>query len=58
LFDSARLPVHIQDRLMLGGYWISPDELRQTVDRWQDLDELDAAVAENQLDLMVKVMVR
>jgi len=58
LFDPARLPARVQARLMLGGYWLCPDELRQKVDRWQELDELGAAMAENQLDVMVTVMGR
>jgi hypothetical protein len=58
LFDPACLPAHIQGRLMLGGYWLCPDELRHKIDRWHELVESDAAVAKGQLDLMVTVMVR
>lgn len=43
---------------MLAGYWWSPPELRQKLDRWQELDEADAAAAEGQLDLIVAVQAR
>lgn len=43
---------------MLAGYWQCPAELRQKVDRWAELDEADAAVAERQLDLMAMVLAR
>lgn len=58
MFDPARLPAPVQHRLMLAGYWWSPPELRQKLDRWQELDEADAAAAEGQLDLIVAVQAR
>jgi hypothetical protein len=58
LFDPARLPERVQQRLMLAGYWQCPADLRDKVDRWPELDEVDAAVAERQLDLMAMVLAR
>jgi hypothetical protein len=48
----------VQRHLMLAGYWWSPPELRRRLDRWKELDEADATVAEGQLDLMATVMAR
>jgi hypothetical protein len=43
---------------MLAGYWHYPAELRDQVDRWPELDETDAAVAEKQMKLMATVLAR
>lgn len=58
MFDPARLPARVKDRLMLAGYWHCPADLREKVDRWAELDEDDAAVADRQLDLVATVMIR
>lgn len=43
---------------MIAGYWHYPAELREQVDRWPELDEVDAAVAEKKLELMAMVLAR
>lgn len=58
LFDPFVLPERVQHRLMLAGYWQCPADLRDKVDRWAELDEIDAAVAENDLGLISSAMMR
>jgi hypothetical protein len=58
LFDPFVLPERVQHRLMLAGYWQCPAELRDKVDRWAKLDEIDATAAEHQLDLMATILAR
>jgi hypothetical protein len=56
VFDPARLPAHVQDRLMRIGYGACPPDLREMVGRWDELDELEIPVAENQLGLLAGVL--
>lgn len=56
--DPSRLPEDVRDRLAVIGYWICPPGLRDQVERWDDLDEQDAAVAEHSLRLMESVVAR
>lgn len=58
MFDPSALPPRVQGSLMLVGYWLCPQELRGKVDRWPELDEEEAAAAENDLGLMAAVMAR
>jgi len=44
--------------MALIGYWVIPPDLRDRVARWDDLDDSDAAVAENDLELMGSVLAR
>jgi hypothetical protein len=43
---------------LAAGYWTFPAELRQRLDRWTELDELETDAAERQLDLMGSVLAR
>jgi hypothetical protein len=52
LFDPARTPAPVLNRLAMIGYWMCPPDLRDKVTRWDDLDEGDAAVAVNDLRLL------
>jgi hypothetical protein len=58
LFDPACLPASVLHRLAGAGYWTFPAELRQRLDRWTELDELESDAAERQLDLMGSVLAR
>lgn len=58
MFDPSVLPARVQRHLMIVGYWHFPADLRNKVDRWTELDEIDAAVAERQLELMATVLAR
>jgi hypothetical protein len=40
------------------GYWYFSHDLRDKLDGWDDLDEGDAAVPENELELMGSVLAR
>jgi hypothetical protein len=52
LFDPARVPSPVRDRLAMIGFWMCPPDLRDKVTGWDDLDEADAAVAVNDLRLL------
>jgi hypothetical protein len=58
LFDPACLPASVLHRLAVAGYWTFPAELRQRLDRWTELDELETDAAERQLDLMGSALAR
>lgn len=58
LFDPARVPAPVLRRLATVGYWQCPAELREKVDRWAELDEIEAAVAENDLSLIASALTR
>lgn len=44
--------------MAIAGYWTFPAELRQRVDRWSDLGEVEAEEAERQLELMGSALAR
>jgi hypothetical protein len=48
----------VRDRLAVIGYWACCGDLRDRVDGWDGLDQQDAAVAENDLELMGAALVR
>jgi hypothetical protein len=58
LFDPARVPASVTDKMAVIGYWYFSRDLRDKLDGWDDLDEGDAAVAENELELMGSVLAR
>lgn len=56
--NTAALPEHVRDRLAVVGYWVCCRDLRDKLGHWDDLDEADAAAAENDLELMGSALAR
>jgi hypothetical protein len=52
VFDPARVPAPVRDRLAVIGFWLLPADLRDKVSCWDHLDEGDVAVADNDLRLL------
>lgn len=52
MFDPARVPSAVRDKLAVIGFWVCPPDLRDKVTGWDDLHEADAAVADNDLGLL------
>jgi hypothetical protein len=44
--------------MAVAGYWTFPAELRQQVDRWPELSELEAEAAERRIELLGAVLAR
>lgn len=52
MFDPARVPSPVRDRLAMIGFSLCPPDLRDKLTGWDDLDETDAVVAVNDLRLL------
>ena len=58
MFDAARVPEAVRDRLAVIGYWACSRDLRDRVDSWDNLDDSDQAVAGNDLELIGSALER
>jgi hypothetical protein len=52
VFDPARVPAPVRDRLAVIGFWVCPPDLRDKVTHWDGLDDGDAMAAGNDLRLL------
>lgn len=52
MFDPARVPAPVRDRLAALGFLLCPPDLRDKLTGWDGLDDGDVAVAVNDLRLL------
>jgi hypothetical protein len=58
LFDPACVPAPVLTRMAVAEYWTYPADLRERIDRWHELTELEAEVAERDIGLIGAVLSR